>query len=388
MFQRTLTSTLLKAASSFPVVFLTGPRQSGKTTLLKETFPKHTYVSLERPDVLERLKADPVGFLEDSSQKWILDEAQRFPPLFSYIQGQVDRDPQKGRFILSGSQNFLLSHHISQTLAGRVSVLELLPLSYQEYRTHSHLQDLDVWSFLYYGGYPRPYQEKIDHHLWMGSYIRTYVERDVRNLLNIKDLSKFNTFLKLCAGRHGQLLNLSSLATDAGISQTTANEWLSILEAFYILFRLNPYYKNFNKRLIKTPKLYFYDSGLVCYLLGIENPEHLALHVQRGAIFEGFVITELLKAEFAKGQPFGFYFWRDYQGLEIDLLKEKGNVQVSFEIKSSKTFHPEFVKTLAKWSEISSNTRERCHLIYAGDQDFNFQGFSVSGWKSLQHFPS
>jgi predicted AAA+ superfamily ATPase len=384
MFQRALTSTLLKAASSFPVVFLTGPRQSGKTTLLKMAFPEYTYVSLERPDVLERLKADPLGFLQDSSQKWILDEAQRFPPLFSYLQDQVDRDPQKGHFILSGSQNFLLSHHINQTLAGRVSVLELLPLSYQEYRTSPQLEDLDVWSFLFYGGYPRPYQEKIDHHLWMGSYIRTYVERDVRDLLNVKDLSKFSTFLKLCAGRHGQLLNLSALAIDAGISQTTASEWLSILEASYILFRLKPYYKNFNKRLIKTPKLYFYDSGLVCYLLGIENPQHLALHAQRGAIFEGFVSTELLKNEFAKGQPFDFYFWRDYQGLEVDLLKEKGDQQISFEIKSSKTFQSEFVQSLAKWSQTSSNTRENCHLIYAGDQDFIFQGFPVSGWKTIK----
>lgn len=383
MFQRALTSTLLKAASSFPVVFLTGPRQSGKTTLLKETFPEYTYVSLERPDIFERLKADPLGFLQDSSQKWILDEAQRFPPLFSYLQDQVDRNPQKGHFILSGSQNFLLSQHISQTLAGRVSVLELLPLSYQEYRTHPQLEDLDVWSFLFYGGYPRPYQEKIDHHLWMGSYIRTYVERDVRDLLNVKDLSKFSTFLKLCAGRHGQLLNLSALAIDAGISQTTASEWLIILEASYILFRLKPYYKNFNKRLIKTSKLYFYDSGLVCYLLGIENPQHLALHAQRGALFEGFVITELLKNEFAKGHPFDFYFWRDYQGLEVDLLKEKGDQQISFEIKSSKTFQPEYVQSLVKWSQTSSDTKENCHLIYAGDQDLIFQGFPVWGWKSL-----
>jgi uncharacterized protein len=383
MFQRTLTTTLLKAASSFPVIFLTGPRQSGKTTLLKDTFPDYTYASLERPDVLERLQADPLGFLQNHSQKWILDEAQRFPPLFSYLQDQVDQDPRKGHFILSGSQNFLLSHHINQTLAGRVSVLELLPLSYQEYRTHPHLKDLDVWSFLFYGGYPRPYQEKIDHYLWIGSYIRTYVERDVRDLSNIKDLSKFTTFLKLCAGRHGQLLNLSALAVDAGISQTTTNEWLSILEASYILFRLKPYYKNFNKRLVKTPKLYFYDSGLICYLLGIETPQHLAIHSQRGAIFEGFVITELLKYQFAKGHPFDFYFWRDHQGFEVDLLKEKEEKQVTFEIKSSKTFRTEYVQNLIKWSQISLNKRENSHLVYAGDQDLTFQNFPVWGWRSL-----
>ena len=293
--------------------------------MLKHIFPDYQYISLERPDVLERLQEDPLCFFQDSSKKWIIDEAQRFPALFSYLQDQVDQTPLPGRFILSGSENFLLSHHINQTLAGRAIILELLPLTYQEYRSYPALPSLDVWKFLFYGGYPRPYHEKMDHHLWMGNYIRAYVERDVRDLLHVKDLAKFTTFLKLCAGRHGQLLNMSALAIDAGISQTTATEWLSVLEASYILFRHKPFYKNFSKRLIKTPKLFFYDTGLVCYLLGIEGPQHLAIHSQRGSIFEGFVITEFIKHQLSTGAPSDFYFWRDHQGLEIDLLKEKGN---------------------------------------------------------------
>ena len=383
MFTRELTPTLKKVAVSFPAVFLTGPRQSGKTTLLKQTFPDHTYVSLERPDVLQRMQSDPLGFLQDHGQRWIIDEAQRFPEIFSYIQDRIDQMPQKGQFILSGSQNFLLSQQISQTLAGRVSILELLPLTYHEYRSHEGFGEMDVWSFLYYGGYPRPYQEALDHHLWMGSYVRTYIERDVRDLLNIRDLSKFSTFLKLCAGRHGQLLNLSALAVDAGISQTTATEWLSILEASYILFRLKPYYKNFNKRLVKMPKLFFYDSGLLCYLLGIESPDHLAMHTQRGAVFEGFVITEFMKHQLAKGDSFDFYFWRDHLGLEIDLLKERGDEQIAFEIKSSKTFQTDFLRTLFKWTTITDNKRENSHLIYAGDQNFRTQDINVWKWNSL-----
>ncbi|EKE09570.1 MAG: hypothetical protein ACD_16C00135G0009 [uncultured bacterium] len=384
MFARELTPTLKKIANSFPAVFLTGPRQSGKTTLLKQIFPDYTYVSLERPDTLERIQSDPLGFLQNHDQKWIIDEAQRFPEIFSYIQDRIDQNPKKAHFILSGSQNFLLSQRISQTLAGRASVLELLPLTYHEYRTHTGFSEMDVWSFLFYGGYPRPYQEELNHHLWMGSYVRTYVERDVRDLLNIRDLSKFSIFLKLCAGRHGQLLNLSALAVDAGISQTTATEWLSILEASYILFRLKPYYKNFNKRLVKMPKVFFYDSGLLCYLLGIESPDHLSMHSQRGAVFEGFVITELMKHQLAKGDSFGFYFWRDHLGLEIDLLKECGEHQVVFEIKSSKTFQSDFLRSFLKWITATENKRENCHLIYAGDQNFRVQNFQVWKWNSLQ----
>jgi predicted AAA+ superfamily ATPase len=383
MFTRELTPTLKKVADSFPAIFLTGPRQSGKTTLLRQTFPDYTYISLERPDVLERMKSDPLGFLQDHEQKWIIDEAQRFPEIFSYIQDRIDQMPKRGQFILSGSQNFLLSQHISQTLAGRASILELLPLTYHEYRTHEGFTEMDVWPFLFYGGYPRPYQEALDHHLWLGSYVRTYIERDVRDLLNIKDLSKFSTFLKLCAGRHGQLLNLNALAVDAGISQTTATEWLSLLEASYILFRLKPYYKNFNKRLVKTPKLFFYDSGLLCYLLGIESPEHLAMHAQRGAVFEGFAITELMKQQLAQGDFSDFYFWRDHLGLEIDLLKEHGNEQIAFEIKSSKTFQTDFLHSLLKWTSITGNKRENSHLIYAGDQNFRIQNMHVWKWSSL-----
>ncbi|MEI8295312.1 MAG: ATP-binding protein [Alphaproteobacteria bacterium] len=382
MFQRQIDKTLRKAAGSFPVVFLTGPRQSGKTTLLRHLFPEYTYVSLERPDVLERITTDPLGFLGDN-KNLIIDEAQRFPGLFSYLQGIVDEKPRPAQFILSGSQNFLLSHHINQTLAGRACVLELLPLSYNEYRTHPKLPDVDIWELLFKGGYPRPYQEGQDYGLWCGSYLRTYVERDVRTLIQVKDLLKFQTFLKLCAGRHGQLLNLTALAVDAGIAQTTTSEWLSILEASYITFRLKPYHKNFNKRMIKTPKLYFYDSGLVCYLLGIESPDHLKIHSQRGAIFEGFVISEFIKNRLSEGKPADFYFWRDQQGLEIDLLWESGEMQNVCEIKSSQTFRTEFLKSLVAWTKLSQNVASQSMIAYAGDESFVQQGFPVKAWKEL-----
>jgi hypothetical protein len=326
--------------------------------------------------------SDPLGFLA-GDKNWIIDEAQRFPGLFSYLQGVVDQQSRPGQFILSGSQNFLLSHHISQTLAGRACVLELLPLSYSEYKTHPQLPDMTIWELLFKGGYPRPYQEGQDYHLWCHSYIRTYIERDVRTLIQVKDLLKFQTFLKLCAGRHGQLLNLSSLAVDAGISQTTATEWLSILEASYILFRLKPYHKNFNKRLVKTPKLYFYDSGLVCYLLGVESPAHLKIHSQRGAIFEGFVIAEFIKNRLAQGRAADFYFWRDHQGLEIDLLWEEGETQGVCEIKSSQTFRSEFLKSLVAWTKMSDNPVSQSMVAYAGDESFVQQGFPIKAWQEL-----
>jgi predicted AAA+ superfamily ATPase len=378
MFERQLSGTLLKAIATFPAVLLTGPRQSGKTTLLRHLFPAYRYISLESPDILLHLQSDPRGFLSGKAEGWIIDEAQHWPPLFSYLQEFIDEGAQ--RFILSGSQNFLLNEKISQTLAGRVAVLELLPLSYAEYVTHPERQIHTLWDFLYYGSYPRPYHEHLDPVIWYNSYIRTYLERDVRSLIQVRDLSLFQLFLKLCAGRHGQLLNLNSLANDCGISQTTATQWLSILEASYIIYLLKPYHQNFNKRLVKTPKLYFYDSALVCHLLGIESPSHLQSHTQRGAMFEGFVLTEIMKRYTASGQTAPLYFWRDHVGVEVDGLLEKGEALCAIEIKSASTFSTSLLSELKKWQKIAGSKAKQTFLVYTGSSSFVFEGVSVVRW--------
>lgn len=383
MFKRTISDTLLKAAKNFPITVLTGPRQSGKTTLLKELFPKYSYINLEAPDVLLRIQADPRGFLEGNQSSWIIDEAQNYPELFSYIQEYVDKHPQPGRYILSGSQNFLLVEKVSQTLAGRAAILELLPLTYEEYLTDPVANKMSAWEYLFHGSYPRPYHEHLDIHLWYSSYIRTYLERDVRSLINVKDLTKFQLFLKLCAGWHGQLLNLNSIAQNCGISQTTATEWLSILETSYIVFRLRPYYRNFKKRLVKTPKLYFYDTAIVCMLLGIESVEHLKLHASRGAIFEGFVLTEIIKNYVNKGKIAPLYFWRDHQGNEVDALLEKGENLVAIEIKSEVTYSTDFLSGLKNWQKISGSTKDN-YLIYAGNESFKQSGFQIFAWNQFE----
>lgn len=388
MFQRLIKEKLLSAASSFPVTLLTGPRQSGKTTLLKELFPHYSYFNLESPDTFLHAKQDPRCFLENNQKNMIIDEAQNLPELFSYLQEVVDNAKQKRHYILSGSQNFLLAEHISQTLAGRAAILELLPLCYAEYLTAlPAVQPLQVWDFLYYGGYPRPYHEKLSLKLWYESYIRTYIERDVRSAINIKDLAKFQLFLRLCAGRHGQLLNMNSLATDAGISHTTVSQWLSILEASYIIFRLQPYHKNFNKRLVKTPKLYFFDSAIVCQLLGIESSEHLQFHASRGAIFEGFVLTEIYKQALAEARQPHLYFWRDHLGVEIDGLYERGNQLNAIEIKASTTVLDDFFQSIERWQAIAKDAAHQCYLIYAGETKRQRKGVSILPWNDIVQFP-
>ncbi len=373
MFKRQLEKKLEQAVASFPVVVLTGPRQSGKTTLLRQQFPNLTYVSLESPDVLLFAQSDPRGFL-DQHQKTnglMIDEAQNLPELFSYIQEYVDLHGYPGMFILSGSQS----------LAGRSAVLELLPLSYSEFMSDEN-KTPDLWEYLFKGSYPRPYHENLDRNLWWQSYLKTYVERDVRQIINIRDLSTFQRFLKMCAARHGQLLNLSSLAVDVGVSQSTAKEWVSLLESSYLVYRLMPHHRNFNKRLVKTPKLYFYDSGLVCHLLGIDSAEYLALHSMRGAIFEGFIISELAKYFFQQAKTPPIYFWRDQQGREIDCLIERGEDLIGLEIKSGKTMTKDFFKGLLSWGKMSG--QDHLHLIYAGEKSISIHGVAVHGWRSFE----
>lgn len=384
MFQRAIENTLKKTVASFPVTVLLGPRQSGKTTLLRQAFPEYAYVSLESPDQLLRIQADPRGFLTSNQSKWIIDEAQHYPQLFSYLQEYVDQQPQAGRFILSGSQNFLLNEQVSQSLAGRTAILELLPLSYTEYMSGEEAQSVSLWKFLFQGGYPRPYHEKLDIDLWYQSYMRTYLERDVRTILQIKDLNKFQIFLKLCAGRHGQLLNLNALAQEAGISQTTATQWLTILEASYIVFRLQPYYRNLNKRLVKTPKLYFYDSAIVCRLLGIDSPQHLELHSSRGAIFEGFILAEIIKHYLAAGKRAALYFWRDQSGFEVDALIERGEQLYAIEIKSGMTILPEAFRNLERFAKLTAAFLESSYLVYGGHAVFNQNTTQVVPWNDLE----
>ena len=385
MFQRSLGQVLIERCKQFPVVALMGPRQSGKTTLLKTLDSRvYHYINLELPSMAEQIRLDPLAVLEQAkSKKLILDEVQSYPEIFSYIQVWVDESQERGAFILSGSQNFLLNKHVSQSLAGRVALLELLPLTFAEYQTYPAMPTLSLWQWLYLGGYPRPHHTEIPVAVWLENYIKTYLERDVRDLLKVRDLNLFQRFLRLCAGRHGQLCNNHQLAIDCGVSHTTIQQWLSILEASYIIFRLFPYHENFSKRVVKTPKLYFYDSGLVSYLLGIDSAEHLSIHASRGAIFEGYVISEIKRFFLNQGLSQPLYFWRDSNGNEVDcLFEQRGQVKV-FEIKSSMTFRQDLMRGLKKWCNLTGNSLTQCKLIYAGKESQTLLGCDVVAWHDI-----
>lgn len=384
MFQRTIADQILKAINSFYSIALVGPRQSGKTTLLKTLFPEYVYINLENPETLDLIKSDPKGFFNNDSKKWIIDEAQEYPELFSYLLIFIDKFKIKGQFILSGSKNFVILEKISQSLAGRVAILELLPLSFEELSSYGSYSDQNIWELIFKGGYPGTYYNNIDTNLWYKSYISTYIQRDVRQLINVKDLAKFYLFIKLCAGRHGQLINYSEVATSCGVSHVTIKQWINILELSYIVFQIQPYYKNFNKRLIKTPKLYFYDSGLVCNLLGIENSEHAKMHSARGALFEGYVISEILKQYAAKTKTPSIFFWNNHKGFEIDLLMEKMEQVNAIEIKSGSTFSKDYIKQLSKWQDLDSATKNsKCYVVYAGEESIKINNIDILSYKDL-----
>lgn len=398
MIARHLSKTLKAAARDYPVVTVTGPRQSGKTTLVRAAFPRHRYASLEDPDVRAFATEDPRGFLDQFRGRVILDEVQRTPDLFSYIQGIVDRVDRPGHFILSGSQNFLLLHRVSQTLAGRCAVLRLLPFSRSELIGRP-IRDIakslqarrsggstdqktaaDLFDTLFTGGFPRIHDKGLKPQFWLANYYQTYLERDVRDLLSVGDIEGFGRFVRLCAGRSGQLLNASSLAADAGISHTTVRRWLSILEASFVIHMLRPHHRNFNKRLVKSPKLYFMDTGLLCYLLRIQSAADLVSHAARGAIVETWVVSEALKSSYNRGAEPSMYFWRDSAGHEIDLLIDQGAQQVPIEIKSGQTIASDFFTNIDYWRNLAQQPAGIAGLVYGGDASYKRRGVSVLSW--------
>ena len=365
MLHRTLQATLEHFAAKYPIVTLTGPRQSGKSTLLKHAFPEYQYISLEDLDMREFAANDPRGFLNSFPHHVILDEVQRVPSLFSYLQTHVDKTNDPGMFLLAGSHNFLLMESVNQSLAGRTAVLKLLPFSREEMKNGDVLPTL-VNEQIYCGGYPRLFDKGLRPEEFYPFYIQTYVERDVRQLKNIGDLSRFTRFIKLCAGRIGQLLNLSSLAVECGVSVPTVTSWISVLEASYICYLLRPDWNNFAKRLVKSPKLYFYDTGLACSLLDIKSPEQLNTHYSRGSLFENMVINQFIKKAWNEGENTDLRFWRDSQGNEVDLLVYDGETPSGYEIKSGETFQTSFFNGLNRWAKITNADSDHLHVIYGG----------------------
>ncbi len=380
MIQRDISTKVLQYARQYPVVTITGPRQSGKTTLCRMLFPERDYVNLESIEERNFAARDPKGFLSSLPDGAVIDEIQRVPDLLSYIQVDVDETRQAGRFILTGSQNFELINTISQSLAGRTALVKLLPFSISEIKRAGGLSTLD--SLMYHGGYPRIYDMGLNPTEALSFYVNTYIERDLRMLINVKDLSRFEIFLKLCAGRTGQLLNLSALGNDCGVTHNTIKSWLSILEASFIIKLLQPYHKNFNKRLIKSPKLYFLDTGLAAFLLGIQEEQHLRVHPLRGALFETLVCSEILKSRLNRGKTDNLYFFRNSRGNEVDVILDQGISQKIVEIKSGQTITPAFFKGLKYFSSISHEV-EDAFLVYGGTENRIQEGIRVIGWNHI-----
>lgn len=380
MIYRQIEKVLLKLLDKFPAVSVTGPRQSGKTTLVKNLGLDYNYISLENIDTRTFATEDPRGFLNAAGEKFILDEVQYVPELFSYLQEVLDNSKQNGKVILLGSQSFLMNQHISQSLAGRVAMLKLLPLSYSELKT-GNLNSTDINHVLFTGGYPRLYNENIDPLYFFPNYIETYLQRDIRLLQNIENLMTFVKFIKLCAGRIGNIVNFSSLANDADIAVNTVKSWLSLLEASYILYFLQPYSGNINRRLIKSPKLYFYDTGLACSLLGLEQAAQLESFYLKGNLFENFILSELVKSRFNAGLPINYYFLRDSKGMEVDCVVEKPNSIDLIEIKMSETLSPSHIANIRALKTLFPATDN--YLIYSGEQEPLYHNVQFVNWQNI-----
>jgi predicted AAA+ superfamily ATPase len=382
MIPREIAPIIIKLRNQFPVISLTGPRQSGKTTILRYIYDDLPYVSLEEIDIRNSALNDPRGFLKNFPLGAVLDEVQRTPDLFSYIQGIVDAN-REAHFVLSGSSNFLLLQNISQSLAGRAAILKLLHFSMSELEGRV-IDDSSYEQLIYKGLYPGLYDRGIDPAHFYPSYISTYIERDVRQIKNIDDLTRFSNFLQLCAGRVGQILNITSLAVDAGISPNTAKSWLSILEASYIILFLQPYYKNFNKRITKSPKLYFYDTGLACSLVGIYSAAQVKTYHSKGALFENFIINELIKSYLHQGMNPRLYFWQNKTKREVDLVIDHPEGPVPYEIKSGMTMNDSYFTNLKYWQKVSGDLSGELNVIYGGDTNLNVKLGNFISWRSLK----
>jgi predicted AAA+ superfamily ATPase len=382
MLARDAEKTLIRLAKSFPVVAITGPRQAGKTTLAKAVFKSKPYVSLENPDEREFAQNDPKRFLARFPNGAVLDEVQRCPSLLSWLQGVVDERGGMGDFVLTGSAQFDLIEGITQTLAGRVGRVELLPLSSRELKAANQLPN-SLSQMLIQGGYPALYDRKITTQDWFSNYVATYVERDVRQLISVRNLSQFQTFLKMCASRTGQLINLTSLGADCGISAVTAKQWLSVLETSYIVTLLRPHHSNFGKRLVKTPKIYFLDSGLAAWLMGIRSAETLETHAARGALFESWVVSELYKKRLNTGLPIDLFFWRDNTGNEVDLIIENEKGLQPIDIKSGSTYASDWSQGLKKWQALAKNSSLEPAILYGGESNFERESLQVWGWRDV-----
>ena len=380
MIPRAVEPLLQELRSGYPVITMTGPRQSGKTTLARAAFADKPYVSLETPEEREFARTDPRGFLSRFPDGAIIDEVQHVPALFSWIQTEVDEHADTGRYVLTGSQNFSLLANISQSLAGRSALVQLLPLSIAELAAAGKLAGaLD--DALLRGGYPALHARALNPARWLADYTMSYIERDVRQINRIHDLAMFQRFVKLCAGRTGQLLNLSNLAQECGIAQSTARAWMGVLEASYLVFLLPPYHRNFNKRVVKTPKLYFVDAALAAAQMGIFTTQQLAVHPLRGALFETFIVGEFLKVRYNAGWPSNLFFWRDNVGLEVDLLLEEVEGLRPVEIKSGATVTDDMSRSLRKWLALAGDEALTARLVCATPESHVRNGIDIRRWQ-------
>ncbi len=382
MIPRNVEKSVRELLKGFPIITITGPRQSGKTTLARAIFSNRPYASLEDPDIRLAALDDPRSFLSRFPDGAVLDEVQRCPQLFSYLQTLVDHDGRMGLFILTGSQQFGLISGITQSLAGRTAFVELLPFSFSELLQANKLSS-EADTMLYSGCYPPIHDREVPPRAWLTAYVTAYIERDVRQITQVQDLETFQRFVRLCAGRTGQLLNLSSLATECGITHNTAKAWISILEASYLVFLLRPHHANFNKRLVKTPKLYFYDTGLVSWLLGIQKPEQLATHPLRGNIFETLVVSELVKTYFNQTEKSPLTFWRDSTGNEVDIIIDQGGKLRPLEIKSGRTLARDSFAGLEKWISLAGDTAGQPILVYGGNENYQQKEVQVCSWRDV-----